>query len=112
MSSGDTVRWLRTIHATAVAAVVAAGIYIYVPPFAPVFAAFGPDIPLSARFLMVSYPFAFLLPLAAFASGLRVDPSSRWRRLFVPSTYVAAIAVIAFVVWALYAPVFELSATK
>jgi hypothetical protein len=112
MSNGDTVRWLRTIHATAVATVVAAGIYIYVPPFGPVFAAFGSDLPMSARLLMASYPFAFVLPLAVFASGLRIEPHSRWRWFYVPSTYVAAIAVVAFVVWALYAPVFELSASK
>jgi hypothetical protein len=112
MVSGNTVRWLRTSHATAIAAVVAAGIYIYVPPFAPVFAAWGDDIPMSARLLMASYPFAFVLPLAAFVSGLRLDAKSRWRWFFVPSTYLAAIAVVAFVVWALYAPAFELSTSK
>ena len=110
MSIDNALLWLRTLHATAVAAVVAIGIYVYVPPFVPVFASMGADIPVSGRLLVASYPFAFLLPLAALAAESRLGPQSRWRRLLVPSAYAAAIAIICFVVLALYVPVFELSA--
>lgn len=103
-------RWVDTAHATAVAAVVATGIYVYVPPFVPVFASFGPDIPISGRMLVASYPFAFLLPLAAAASGIFLNPKLLLRRFLVPLTYVVVIAVACFVVLALYAPVFALSA--
>jgi type II secretory pathway component PulF len=97
---------------TAVAAVVATGIYVYVPPFVPVFASLGPDIPISGRILVASYPFAFLLPLAAAGCGIFLNPESSWRRLLAPLTYIVCIAVIVFVVLALYVPVFELSAAQ
>jgi hypothetical protein len=111
--SGDRItRWLPTAHATAVAAAVATGIYVSVPPFVPVFASLGPDLPISGRILAAGYPFAFLLPLATAASGIFLNPNSPWRRLLVPLTYVAGIGVIFFVVLALYVPVFELSAAQ
>ena len=105
-------RWFRTAHATGVAAVVAAGIYVCVPPFVPVFASLGPDIPMSGRMLVASYPFAFLLPLAAATCGIFLSPKSSWRRLLVPLTYIEGIGVALFVVLALYVPVFEISAAQ
>ena len=112
MPGDSAMRWFRTAHATAVAAVVAAGIYVYVPPFVPVFASLGPDIPMPGRLLVVSYPFAFLLPLATAASGIFLNSISPWRRLLVPLTYIVGIGVILIVVLALYVPVFELSAAQ
>ena len=107
-----TGRTLRALHATTVAAIVTAAIYLYVPRFEPVFAPLGSDLPLSARILMSSYPFAFLLPVAAVAAALLPSPSSRWLKLIVPSAYVIGLALVAFVAWASYAPVFMLSEGK
>ena len=110
MLDDSTTPWFRTAHATAVAAVVAIGIYVYVPPFIPVFASLGPDIPISGRVLVATYPFAFLLPLAVAASGTFLNPRSPWRKLLVPLTYIVSLGVLFLVVLALYVPVFELSA--
>jgi len=84
------------------------GIYVYVPPFVPVFAAMGPDLPLSGRVLVASYPFAFVLPLAAAASAMWLA-GSRWSKLLVPLTYVIALGIVCLVALVLYVPVFELS---
>ena len=89
---------------------VATGIYVYVPPFVPVFASIGPDVPISGRVLVATYPFAFLLPLAVAASGTFLNPASPWRKLLVPLTYIVSLGVLFLVVLALYVPVFELSA--
>jgi type II secretory pathway component PulF len=105
-------RTLRALHATTVAAVVAAAVYLYVPRLEPVFAPFGSDLPLSARILMSSYPFAFVLPIAAVAAALMPQQSSRWLKVVVPSAYVIALVLVGFVVWATYAPVFMLSEGK
>jgi type II secretory pathway component PulF len=107
-----TGRIARTLHAASVAAVVTVAVYLYVPRFEPVFAPFGPDLPLSARILMASYPFAFLLPVTAVAFGLLPAQSSRWLRFVVPTTYVLGLVIVCFVVWASYAPIFMLSESK
>src|SRR5206468_12281280 len=98
MLKDSTMQWSRTAHATAVAAVVATAIYVYVPPFVPVFASLGPDIPISGRVLVATYPFAFLLPLAAAAFGTVLNSRSAWRKLLVPLTYIVGLGVMVFVV--------------
>jgi len=90
--------------------VVAAGIYAFVPPFVPVLASLGPDIPASGRILVAGYPFAFVLPLATAAAGSLLGAAgSRWQRLLVPLTYVIALALVCIVAMVLYVAVYELS---
>jgi type II secretory pathway component PulF len=105
-------RTLRALHATTVASLVAAAVYLYVPRFEPVFAPLGSDLPFSARILMSSYPFAFVLPVLAVAAVLLPSSSSRWLRFVVPTVYVTGMLLIAFVVWASYAPMFALNEGK
>ena len=84
---------------------VAAIIYVLVPPFVPVLARLGDEMPLSARILLSAYPFAGVLPLATAAAGF-------WRphaRLLVPLAYVVGGGVLVFLLLALYVPLFELS---
>jgi hypothetical protein len=64
---------------------------------------------MAGRILIASYPFAFLLPLAAAAAGSLLAARSRWQTLLVPLTYVIALAIICLVALVLYVPVFELS---
>jgi hypothetical protein len=68
----------------------------------------GPDLPLSGRILTASYPFAFVLPLAAAAAGWRADGSRR-RRLLVAVTYLIALGLTCWVALVLWVPMFELS---
>jgi cytosine/uracil/thiamine/allantoin permease len=105
-----TTRLLRTLHATAVMALVVIGIYLYVPRFVGMFELFGSDLPFSARLLMAAYPFAIVLPFGTTACALMLPADSPWRRLFMPSVYVMSIGLGFFVVWALHAPVLMLSA--
>ncbi len=82
---------------------VAAIVYVLVPPFAPVLARLGDDMPLSARILMAAYPFAIVLPVATAAAGF-----FKLRRL-VPLAYVVGAGVLLFLLLALQVPMFELS---
>jgi type II secretory pathway component PulF len=97
-----------TIHATTVAAALAVAIYAVVPPFVPVLARLGPDIPLSSRFLIAAYPFAIALPVVTVASGLWLG-AKPGARLLVPLAYVVAGGIVCFLALALYVPLFELS---
>ena len=62
-------------------------------------------MPLSARILVAAYPFAIVLPLATAAAGF-LRPGTR---LLVPIAYLVAAGVGAFLLLALYVPMFELS---
>ena len=105
-SAGAVMR--STIHATAVAGVVAVVVYVLVPPFVPVLARLGADMPPSARTLVAAYPFAIVLPLAALAAGtlLGARPAGR---LLVPLAYAIGGGVLCFLLLALQVPMFELS---
>jgi type II secretory pathway component PulF len=88
--------------------VVAAVVYSIVPPFVPVLERVGPDMPLSARMLLASYPFAIALPLAAAIAGIALG-ARRAARLVVPVAYAIGAGVLLFLALALYVPMFELS---
>jgi hypothetical protein len=103
-------RSLRALHAIIVASVVCGAVYLYVPRFAPVFANF--ELPLSSRVLMAGYQFAFILPVVAAAAALLPSPSSPRLRYVVPGAYVIGLAILVFIVWATYAPVFAHSEGK
>jgi type II secretory pathway component PulF len=109
MSKDTAATWSKPIHAAVIAGMVAAGIYVYVPQFATLCEPLGEDLPISSQVLVTTYPFAFLLPLFALAIGWRLKSTPRWRTVFVPLTYIVAIALVCFVVWAIYAPMFELA---
>ena len=84
---------------------VAVVVYVLVPPFVPVLARLGDDMPLSARILLSAYPFAAVLPAATAAAGF-------WRPhapLLVPIAYALGSGVLVFLLLALYVPMFELS---
>jgi hypothetical protein len=84
--------------------VVAAVVYALVPPFVPVLARLGHDMPLSAQILIAAYPFAIVLPLTAAIVGTLTHT-----RLLVPLTYLLAAGIAIFVLLALYVPLHELS---
>jgi type II secretory pathway component PulF len=83
---------------------VAAIVYVLVPPFVPVLARLGNEMPVSARILIATYPFAIVLPILVAGIGAM----TRWR-LLVPIAYVVAAGIGVFLLLALYVPMFELS---
>ena len=87
------------------ASIVAAIVYALVPPFVPVIARLGDQMPLSAHILLATYPYAVVLPLGAAAAGC-VRPHAR---LLVPLAYALGAGVLLFLLLALQVPMFELS---
>jgi type II secretory pathway component PulF len=85
--------------------VVAAVVYVLVPPFLPVLARLGDEMPLSTRLLLAAYPYAIVLPAAAAGAGL-FRPRAR---LLVPLAYTVGAGVLVFLLLALYVPMYELS---
>jgi hypothetical protein len=88
--------------------VAAVAVYALVPPFVPVLARLGADMPTSARILVAAYPFAVVLPLAAAVAGMALG-SRPAARLVVLAAYAIGSGVLVFLALALYVPMFELS---
>jgi hypothetical protein len=88
----------------------AVGALFVVPRFAEMFAAFGAELPLSTRVLLATYRGWLAFPLLVLAVGL-CWPSAKNRPVAaVLAGTFSAFAMLAFVLWACYAPIFRLAA--
>lgn len=106
----STSRRANSIHGALVGVALAAFVYIVVPRFRPILDPLGRDLPRSTRLLFALYPWVFVVPLFSMAGAYLVPRASRRAILVVLGTYVVAAAVIVFVFWALYSPMYDLAA--
>lgn len=91
------------------AAAIAA--WFVVPQFAGVFSGLGADVPLSTRLLLASYRGWLALPLLVLAIGLAWPVAKDRMVAAILSGTVLAGLMFGFMIWACYAPIFQMAAT-
>ena len=88
----------------------AIGALFVVPRFAEVFAGFGAELPLETRLLLATYRWWLALPVLVVVIGMSWPKPIDRATAAVVSGLILAIAMVAFVMWACYVPIFKLAA--
>ncbi|MDZ4811628.1 MAG: hypothetical protein SGI99_03325 [Pseudomonadota bacterium] len=87
----------------------AIGALFVVPRFAEVFAGFGAELPPATRLLLATYRWWLAFPVLVVVIGMAWPKSNDRATAAVISGLFLAIAMIVFVTWACYAPIFSLA---
>ncbi len=88
----------------------AIGALFVVPRFAEVFAGFGAELPLETRLLLATYRWWMAFPVLVVVIGMAWPKPNDRATAAVISGLFLAIAMVVFVTWACYAPIFNLAA--
>ncbi len=88
----------------------AIGALFVVPQFAEMFAGFGAELPPATRLLLATYRWWLALPVLVVVIGMAWPKPNDRAAAAVISGLFLAIAMVVFVTWAGYAPIFNLAA--
>ena len=99
--------------------IFAVGAYFIIPSFSEVFHGFGTELPLITNLILGSYKYFIVLPLFGSAICVNMFLRSEWSVQYQYYVFgsllgllIIAFALIPLIIWAMYAPIFQISSVN